>query len=86
MLGFFSVLRPNRDPPLPQPQASVAPFLLRGVTHSLGGEGVGGPNSDEGDRHCGTLGKYVLYGAYRHLLNQNILYNAIVSRYSPTLL
>jgi hypothetical protein len=36
-------------PPPPHPQASVSPPLVPGGgTHSLAGEGVGGPNSDEG--------------------------------------
>jgi hypothetical protein len=36
-------------PPPPQPQASLVPPPLgpKGETHSLAGEGVGGPNSDE---------------------------------------
>jgi hypothetical protein len=34
---------------LPAPQASVSPPpLVPGGTHSLGGEGMGGPNSDDG--------------------------------------
>ncbi len=46
--GFLSS-RPNWFSPPPHPQASVAfPFDTGGGTHSLTGEGVGGPNSDEG--------------------------------------
>ena len=48
MLGFFSG-RPNWDP-----------IWFRGGTHSLAGERVGGSQFGRGDRHCGTLGIYVL--------------------------
>jgi hypothetical protein len=42
-------LRRHWVPPLSHPQASVAPPLTpRGETHSLAGEGLGGPSSDEG--------------------------------------
>jgi hypothetical protein len=50
--------------PPPQPQSSVAsppPISKAGATHSLAGEGAGGANSDEGDRHSGTLGKIQTY-------------------------
>jgi hypothetical protein len=50
VLGFFSS-RPNWDlPPIPSPAGEyVPPFGSGGgETHSLTGEGVGGPNSDEG--------------------------------------
>jgi hypothetical protein len=44
----FLSCRPNKAPP--RPQASVAPPFLgpMGETHSLGGEGVRGTNSDKG--------------------------------------
>ncbi len=58
VLGFFSS-PPNWEPPPPHPQASVFPYL---------GSGGGGPTRlqergwgsefGQGDRHCGTLGKY----------------------------
>ncbi len=49
MPGLLSS-RPHWVPPPPQPQESVAPPPLgpRGETLSLAGEGVGGPNSDDG--------------------------------------
>jgi hypothetical protein len=44
--GFLSS---RGSPPLPHPQASVAhPSGSKGGTHFFPGEGVGGPNSDEG--------------------------------------
>ena len=60
VIGFFSS-SPNWDPPPPHPQASVfPPFWFRGG----GGGGTvtsgrGGAQWGRGDRHCGTLGKYV---------------------------
>jgi hypothetical protein len=57
--GFFSS-RPNWDPLPPPPQASVPPL----GTHSLAEEGVGGFQFGRGDRHCGTLGIYVLCGVW----------------------
>jgi hypothetical protein len=51
-------------PPQPShPQASVSPpvWFRGGGTHSLGGEGVGGSHFGRGDRHCGTLGIYVVF-------------------------
>ncbi len=53
-------MRPNWVPPPPQPQASAAPpppLDPREETHSLAGEGVGGPKSDEG---TDTLVLYIL--------------------------
>jgi hypothetical protein len=52
MSGFFR----NIDPPPPQRPASVypPPPLVRGRTHSLGGEGVGGQYSEDA-RHCSVL-------------------------------
>ncbi len=49
VLGFFSS-RPNLDPPTPSPAGECIPPppLVVGETHSLEGEGVGGPNPDEG--------------------------------------
>jgi hypothetical protein len=44
--------------PPPHPQASVSPFGSGGGTHSLGGEGLEGPNSDEG---TDTVLLYVCY-------------------------
>jgi hypothetical protein len=48
VLGFFSS-RPNWDQS-PHPPASMSPPLVGGGggAHKLGGEGSGGPNSDEG--------------------------------------
>jgi hypothetical protein len=47
VLSFFSS-RPNWDPQPPHPQASVSPHtLVWGGTHSLAGELMGGPNSDD---------------------------------------
>ncbi len=65
-IGFFSS-RPNWDSPTPSPQASMSlPLWFSGRTYSLAGEGVGGPNSDEGtDTVGGTLGIYVLSGQVR---------------------
>jgi len=46
--------------PPPHPQPSVSPPLVPGGTHSLAGERVGGPKSDEGtDTAVRTLG--ILY-------------------------
>jgi hypothetical protein len=52
--GFLSS-RPNwvRPPPLCHKRGVLPPFGSTGA-HSLQGEGMVGPNSDEGDRHCGT--------------------------------
>jgi hypothetical protein len=44
----FLFSRPNWVRPLPHPQASVSPLWFGGGgVHSLAGEGVGGPKSDE---------------------------------------
>jgi hypothetical protein len=50
--------------PPPHPQANTSPpFGSGGVTHFLAGEGgVGGSQFARGDRHCGTLGIFVLCG------------------------
>jgi hypothetical protein len=45
--GFLSSLLNWVRPP-PHPLANVSPLWLRRRAHSLTGEGVGGPNSDEG--------------------------------------
>ncbi len=61
VLGFFSN-RPNWDPPPPHPQASVFPPVWFPVGGGEGGtvaSGRGGAQWGRGDRHCGTLGKYV---------------------------
>jgi hypothetical protein len=55
VIGFFSS-RPNWDPLTSRRVCSPS-----GGTLSLAGEGVGGPNSDEGT-DTGTLGIYVLCG------------------------
>jgi hypothetical protein len=49
VLGFFSS-RPNRESPTPSTAGEYVPssFGSVGDTHSLAGEGVGGPNSDKG--------------------------------------
>ncbi len=49
VLSFFSRVVGIGTPPPPHPEASVfSPPLVRGGgTHSLAGEGVGGPNSNE---------------------------------------
>jgi hypothetical protein len=61
VLCFFSS-RPNWDHPH-HPQPSVSPFGFGGGgTYSLAGEGVGGSQFGRGDRQCGTLGIYVLFG------------------------
>ncbi len=62
MPGFLSN-RPNLVPPPPQSLGSVAPPLFgsKGGDTLACGEGVGGPNSDEG---TGTL---VLYAYYKPL-------------------
>jgi hypothetical protein len=57
-LGFFSS-RPNWEPPPPHPQASAPPPLVPGGTLACEREG-GGSQFGRGDRHCGTLGIYVL--------------------------
>jgi hypothetical protein len=52
-------------PPPPHPQASVSlPPLWLGGAHSPGGKRLGGSQFRRGDRHCGTLGKYVLFALY----------------------
>jgi hypothetical protein len=57
--GFFSSL-PNWDSTTPLNAGVCVPSGSEGETHSLGGGGVGGHNSDVGtSRHCGTLG--ILY-------------------------
>jgi hypothetical protein len=51
--------------PSPAGECVPPPFGSWGETDSLAGEkeeGGGGPDSDEGDIHCGTLGIYVLRG------------------------
>ncbi len=58
VVGFFSS-RPNRDHPIPSPAGDcvTTPFMVSGEgTHSLAGERLGGPNSDEGTDTYGTLG------------------------------
>jgi hypothetical protein len=40
------------------------PPCSRVGTHSLAGEGAGGSQFERGDRHCVTLGIYVLYFVY----------------------
>ncbi len=45
--GFFSS-RPNWDLPHPFTCRRVCPSLVPGGSHSLAGEGVGDPSSDEG--------------------------------------
>ncbi len=52
VLGFSSS-RPNWDPPPPQPAGEFGsppppPWVPGGGTHLLGGQGLGGPNTDEG--------------------------------------
>ncbi len=62
MLGFFSS-RPNWDFPQPLTPRRVPPpppLVQGGGAHSLAGEGVGWSQFRRGDRHCGTLGIYVL--------------------------
>ncbi len=63
MLGFSPVVRIGTPPP-PRLQASVCtpppPFGSGGETRSLAGEGVGGSQFGQGDRHCDTLSMYVL--------------------------
>ncbi len=63
VLSIFSS-RPNWDPPLPHPQASVPPLLPFGsgvAVHTRLWErgGGGGSQSGRGDRHCGTLYRYI---------------------------
>jgi hypothetical protein len=66
--GFISSL-PNWVPPPPQSEASVAPLSLgpRGETHSLAGEGMGGPNSNE------VTDTLVLYVYYNTMVSSSIL-------------
>jgi hypothetical protein len=56
------------DTPTPSPprECALPPFGSKGETHSLAGEGVGGPNSDEG---TDTL---VLYAYYNHSMDQGV--------------
>ncbi len=67
VLGFFSS-RPNWDSPTPSPWPSGCfstpqpPLVPRGGPHSLAGEGGVGSQFGRGERHCGTLGVYVLCG------------------------
>jgi hypothetical protein len=65
VLGFFSS-RQEWDPPTPSPAGECIPSACgsRGGTHSLAGEGVGKPQFGREDRHCVTLGIYVLCGVY----------------------
>jgi hypothetical protein len=60
VLSFFSS-RPNWDSPTPSPAGKRAlPFGSGGEgIYSLAGEGVGEPQFQRRDRHCGTLGVYV---------------------------
>jgi hypothetical protein len=60
VLGFFSS-RPNWDPPIPSPAAECVPHLVQGVQFACR-RGLGGSQFRRGDRHCGTLGIYVLCG------------------------
>ena len=61
----MSVPSSELDPPPPTPQTKVAPPLAPrtqvGGTHSLPGEGVGGPYSDEGTE---SLVLYVYYNPF----------------------
>ncbi len=52
--------RPNWDPPPPYLQTCASPPLGPGGTYTLAGDGVEGSQFGRGDRHCGTLGIYVL--------------------------
>jgi hypothetical protein len=62
VLGFFSS-RQNWDPPPPHPRASVPPFGFGGGGHiRLRERGAVESQFGRGDRHCGTLGIYVLCG------------------------
>jgi hypothetical protein len=56
---LFIVVRIG-TPPTPHPQASVSPPLVEGGgTDSLAGVGVTESQFLRGDRHCGTLGRYM---------------------------
>ncbi len=69
VLGFFAS-HPNWDSPTPSPAASQAGVSLNPVGSGGGegytnarGRGGGGSQFRRGDRHCGTLGIYVLCSA-----------------------
>jgi hypothetical protein len=62
-LSELGLLHPlTVDSPITSHADECLPPWLRGEAPSLAGEGVGGPDTNEGDRNCGTLGIYVLYG------------------------
>ncbi len=59
MLAFSPVVRIGNPPP-PHPQARLSP---PGQDTLACGRGGGGSQFRRGDRHCGTLGIYVLCGS-----------------------
>jgi hypothetical protein len=65
VLGFFSS-RPNCDPPTlsPPSETVVLPFGSGKGNALAFGRGGGGSQCGRGDRHCGTLGIYVLCVVY----------------------
>jgi hypothetical protein len=75
-LGFFSS-RPNWVSPTPSSAGErVTPPHFGGggggwYTHSLAREGVWGSQCGRGDRHCVTLGIYVLYGQTKLSMKSN---------------
>jgi hypothetical protein len=96
---FFS--RPNWDSPTPSParRRACLPPLVRGGgeagTHSFAGEGVRGSQFQRGDRHCGTLGIYVLCGQeflpclprlfpFRFLMSTWLSSNCVASLLQPS--
>jgi hypothetical protein len=70
-LRFFSpaVVRIGTPPPLTRRRV-CPPFGSGGRHNRWGGEGGGGGGSQfgRGDRHCGTLGKYVLCARQQYVL------------------
>jgi hypothetical protein len=65
VLGFFSS-RPHWNSPTPSPAGECVPppFGWGGGAHSLAGEWLGESQFRRGDRHCSTLGIYVLFALY----------------------
>jgi hypothetical protein len=64
VLGFFLQSSELGSPPTPSPSGKcVPPLIPEGKGDTLAcGRGGGGSQLGRGDRHCGTLGTYVLCG------------------------
>jgi hypothetical protein len=86
VLTFLSS-RPNLDSPTPSPAGVCVPhpypLVQGGGTHTLAGEGVGESKFRRGDRHCATLGIYVLCALNRakHTLSSKGLKHYLPASY-----